>query len=245
MNIEKQIGGLLIAGAIGVLIPYTILTITFDYPDILRQDTATILTQFHNGGGSLILTWWAFALLGLPLLVAYVLIGQKFENKLTFIRWVTTLGVISGMVQIIGLLRWVFVVPVVATNYILATDESTKNAAIVSFQTLHQFGGVLLGEHIGQLFTIIWTMMISYTFIKLNFFAKWIGLLGIVAAAIYLAAQIELLATVIPQLPAWNMAGFIGSTLWLIWLLIVGVGFLKAKPENSKLLNEGSKKPDV
>ncbi|HLA58471.1 MAG TPA: hypothetical protein VK622_06910, partial [Puia sp.] len=64
-NREKTIGLLLITGAVGVLIPYTILTIIFDYPNILRQDPAIILTRFHAGGSSLILTWWAFAILGL------------------------------------------------------------------------------------------------------------------------------------------------------------------------------------
>jgi len=227
MQKEKTIGLLLIAGAIGVLIPYTILTVTFEYPDILRQNTGTILTKFYKGGSPLILTWWAFAILGLPLLIAYVLIGQEFENKLSFIKWATTFGVISGIVQIIALLRWVFVVPVIANSYISAGDDATKTAAILSFQTIHQFGGVLLGEHVGQLFTIIWTVMISYAFMKLNIFSKWISWLGITAAAIYLLAQAELFATVIPGFPVWDMAGFIGSTLWLIWLIIIGFKFLK------------------
>jgi hypothetical protein len=69
--------------------------------------------------------------------------------------------------------------------------------------------------------------MISYAFIKLNIFSKWVGWLGIIASAIYLAAQAELFATVIPGFPVWDMAGFIGSTLWLIWLVIVGINFLK------------------
>lgn len=228
MKKEKTIGLLLIAGAIGVFIPYTVLTMTFEYPDILRQDTGVILTKFHEGGSSLILTWWAFAILGLPLLIAYILIGQKFENKLGFIRWVTTLGVISGVVQIIALLRWVFVVPVIANSYV-SGDAAAKTAAISSFQTIHQFGGVLLGEHIGQLFTIIWTVMISYAFIKLNFFAKWVSWLGIIASAIYLLAQAELFATIIPGFPVWSMAGFIGSTLWLIWLIIAGIKFLRSE----------------
>jgi len=54
MKTGKTIGFLLIAGAVGVFIPYTILTITFEYPNILRQDTGTILTKFHNGGSSLV-----------------------------------------------------------------------------------------------------------------------------------------------------------------------------------------------
>ena len=181
---------MLIAGAIGVFIPYTILGLNFEYPDILRQEAGTILTKFHDGGASLILTWWAFAILGLPLVIAYILIGKKFENKVGFIRWVTTIGVISGIVQIIGLSRWVFVVPVLANIYTSAANDVTKSAALVSFQTLHQFGGVLLGEHLGQLFTVIWTCMMSYLFIKLNAFSKWVNWLGIIASVIYLMAQI-------------------------------------------------------
>lgn len=227
MKKEKTIGLLLTAGAIGVFIPYTILTMTFEYPDILRQDPGIVLTKFHDGGSSLIFTWWAFAMLGLPLLIAYILIGQIFENKLHFIKWVTTFGVISVIIQIIALLRWVFVVPIIANNYVSAGDDATKTAAIISFQTIHQLGGVLLGEHIGQLFTIIWTVMISFAFIKMNIFSKWVNWLGIIASIIYLMAQAELFSTVIPGFPVWDMAGFIGSTLWLIWLIIIGIKFLK------------------
>ena len=229
MMAQKKIGWLLITGAIGVFIPYTILTITFEYPDILRQDTGIVLTRFHEGGSSLIVTWWAFAILGLPLLIAYIKIGQLFENKIGFIKWVTTLGVISGIVQIIGLLRWVFVVPVISSNYIVASDSATKEIAISSFQTIHQFAGVLLGEHLGQLFTIAWTIMISIAFIKLKLFPKWVSWLGIVSSVIYFFAQAELFATVIPGFPVWEMAGLVGSTLWLLWLLITGIMFTRLK----------------
>ena len=144
MRKEKTIGWLLIAGAVGVLIPYSILTIIFDYPDILRQNTSIILTKFHEGGNELIWTWFFFALIGLPLIPAYILIGQKFENKAPLVRMATTIGVIGLIVQMIGLLRWTFVVPVLADSFVHATDEATKAAAIVSFKTIHQFGGVIL-----------------------------------------------------------------------------------------------------
>ena len=229
MTTEKQIGWLSIAGAIGVFIPYTILTVTFEYPDILRQDVGIVLTKFHDAGSTLIFTWWAFAILGLPLLIAYIKIGQVLENKISFIKWVTLLGIVSGIVQIIGLLRWVFVIPVIATNYVTATDPTQKEIAKSAFQTIHQFAGVLLGEHIGQLFTIGWTIMISIAFIKLKLFPRWVSWFGIISSIIYLFAQAELFATVIPGFPVWNTAGFIGSTVWLIWLIITGVMFLRTK----------------
>lgn len=227
MKKEKTIGLLLIAGAAGVFIPYTILTIIFEYPDILREDTAIILTKFHEGGNKLIGTWFAFALLGLPLVPAYILIGQKLENRSMLVRTATTIGVIGLVVQMIGLLRWTFVVPVLANSFLNAPDEATKAAAIMSFKTIHQFGGVILGEHLGQLLTIIWTVLISISFIKLKLFPKWVSLLGFISSFIYLLAHAELFATVIPGFPVWDIAGFIGSTLWLIWLIIIGILFLK------------------
>jgi hypothetical protein len=228
MKTETAIGYLLILGAVGVFVPYTILTITFDYPDILRQDTGIILNQFHRGGSALIFTWLAFALLGLPLIAAYTLIGQKLEPKMQHIRWLTTIGIISGVVQIIGLLRWVFVVPVLATEYVSTTSPSKQEAIEISFKVIHQFGGVLLGEHLGQLFTIIWTVFISLSLLRVNIIPKWLALWGCFASFIYLFAQTELLATVIPTFPVIGFAGFLGSTLWLLWLILLGIKFIQA-----------------
>lgn len=229
LKAQKTIGWLLIAGAVGVLIPYTLLTMIFEYPDILRQDSSIILTKFHEAGNRLIWTWFAFALIGLPLIPAYIRIGQKLENRSPLVRTATTIGVIGLIVQMIGLLRWTFVVPVLANSFVTATDEATKAAAIISFETIHQFGGVILGEHVGQLFTITWTVLMSITFTRLKLFPKWINLLGFISAFIYLLAQAELFSTVMPGFPVWDMAGFIGSTLWLFWLVIVGAKFIKTK----------------
>jgi len=227
MKRDKTIGTLLIVGAVGVMIPYTVLTLTFDYPDILRQDTGSILTAFHGGGVSLILTWLAFALLGFPLIVAYSMIGQKLELQRTEMRWVTVLGIISGIVQIIGLLRWVFIVPVLAANYVNAAEPAPREAISVSFMVIHQFGGVLLGEHLGQLLTVIWTIFTAYALLKTAIISRWLAYFAYAASFIYLLAQAELLATVVPGFPTIDVAGFLGSTLWLIWIMLTGIQFLK------------------
>ncbi|GAB3936503.1 DUF4386 domain-containing protein [Larkinella terrae] len=221
----KTVGNLLIAGSIAVLVPYTILTVVFDYPNILRQEPGVILTRFHAGGPQLIAVWWTFAITGLLLLIAYVKLGQYFENQHKSVRWVTTIGIISGIAQIIGLLRWTFVVPVLADRYVHSADPAVRESVGVIFQAVHQFGGVLLGEHIGQLFTVIWTVMISRVFDQLRVFPRWVAVFGYVASGIYLLAQTELVATVVPNFPVFDLAGFIGSTLWLVWLVLIGVKF--------------------
>jgi len=52
-------------GAVLVNIPYTLLIMNFDYPDILRESTGHILTRYQEGGTGLIFTWLAFAWVGL------------------------------------------------------------------------------------------------------------------------------------------------------------------------------------
>lgn len=222
MKTEKIIGVLFIVSVVGVLVPYTTLTIIFDYPSILRQETGMILTKFHEGGNNLIWTWWLLAVLGLPLLEAYILLGQKLEKDFYFARWATTLGIIGLLTQMIGLLRWTFVVPILANKFV-AGNETTKEVCKVAFETIHQYGGVVLGEHIGQLFTIAWTITITSAFATSGTFPKWLIWFGYVASIIYLFAQAELFATVIPNFPVVKIAGFLGSTLWLLWLLIVGI----------------------
>jgi Domain of unknown function (DUF4386) len=226
---NKIIGTLLLTAAIALLIPYSALTSIFEYPVILRQDTATILTRFHEGGNTLIWTWFAFAITGIPLIPAYIMLGQKLENKASFMRIATTIGVTGLIVQMVGLLRWTFVVPVLADTFINATDAATKASAIVAFKTIHQFAGVILGEHLGQLFTIAWTVMLSVAIYKLKLMPTWVSWFGGIASFIYLLAQAELFATVMPGFPVLGMAGFIGSTLWLIWLMIVGVKLMRSK----------------
>ena len=227
MRTERLIGTMLILGALGVLIPYTILTITFNYPDILRLESGEILTRFHQGGSSLIFTWLAFALLGIPILIAYSLIGQLLEREIPNVRWVTNVGIISVVVQIIGLSRWVFVVPVLATDFVNASNPVSKEAIEITFKAIHQFGGVLLGEHLGQLFTVIWTVFISSALLKGNIISTWLAWWGYIASFIYFLAQAELLATVIPTFPVIEIAGFLGSTLWLIWMILVGIRFIR------------------
>lgn len=133
----------------------------FDYPDILRRPTAEILERFRAGGSSLILLWWAFMLSGLLLIAGAVLLGQVLG-----FGWIvpvaTTVGVLAGLVQMLGLLRWVYVVPALARAYAdptLGPEQREVHAAV--FRALHQDLGVGVGEHLGYLLTGIWSVLIG------------------------------------------------------------------------------------
>ena len=230
-NFRKLTGIFFIVGAILVNVPFTLLIVNFDYPDILRQPTAEILTRFQAGGNALIYTWLAFAWVGLPLLLVAVMLKRILESENSpFLELATTLGVIGFIVQMIGLLRWVFVIPVLARLFTDPTVDSTTQASVSAvFISVHQYGGVILGEHLGQLFTILWMSLISGILYQSKTFSKWVAWLGWFASAVYLLAQTELLATAIPGFPVIDWAGLYGSLLWLVWMIVVGVSLVKYK----------------
>lgn len=226
-SLRKLTGLLFIAGALLLNIPYTLLIMNFDYPDILRQPTGDILTQFQAGGDALIYTWLAFAWVGLPILIAILLL-PKIMPDIPLLKVATTAGVIGGITQMVGLLRWVFVIPILAQTYTNpASSEATKEAVLVSFQIIHQYGGVVLGEHLGQTFTIFWMLLVSFAMFKSDLFKPWLAWLGIAVSVIFALAQTELFATVIPNFPVVPEAGLIGSLLWLAWMIALGLGLLR------------------
>ncbi|MFN8399575.1 MAG: DUF4386 domain-containing protein [Anaerolineales bacterium] len=230
-NFRKLTGLFFIVGAVLVNIPYTLLIMNFDYPDVLRLPTAEILTKFQAGGNALIYTWLAFAWVGLPMLFGAIMLKRVLaDEQAPFLETATTLGVIGFIVQVVGLLRWVFVVPVLARLYTDPTTDSATQAAVAAvFTAVHQYGGVILGEHMGQLLIILWMCMISGIVYKSKIFSKWVAILGWVASAIYLLAQTELLATAIPTFPVVDWAGLVGSLLWLVWMIVMGVYLVKYK----------------
>ena len=104
MNVERAAGIVLIVAPLWFNIVFTLLTRRFEYPDILRRSTAEILERFHAGGSSLILLWWTFMLSGLLMIVAAVLLGQVIGFA-GIVPVATTIGVLAGLVQVLGLLR--------------------------------------------------------------------------------------------------------------------------------------------
>jgi hypothetical protein len=228
---QKLTGSLFIAGAILINIPYTLLIMNFEYPDILRESTGYILTQFYMGGNKLIFTWLAFAWVGLPLLFAIIMLQKVLKREdAPYLGSATVVGVVGAITQMLGLLRWSFVVPILAQIYVDPdSNNATKEAVLVSFQVIHQYGGVILGEHIGQTFSIIWMFLICLVMLKARLFKSWLGWFGIVAAVVYLLAQTELLNTVMPTFPVVPEAGLIGSLLWLGWMIALGIFLVRAK----------------
>ena len=139
-HLLRNTGILFIFFSISVNIPYWLLRRNFEYDDILRQPTEYVLTRFQAGGVSLILTWFTFALLALLFIPVSMLLQKSLSRPDTpYLAIATLMGVFSGVLQGSGLMRWVFVVPVLARLYVDPTVTDTTRAAVtVVYQAVHQ-----------------------------------------------------------------------------------------------------------
>ena len=85
----------------------------------------------------------------------------------------------------------------------------------------------MLGEHLGQLLAIGWSLTVSVLVLRTGMLARWVGWAGLVASVLYLFNQGDILATAVPGFPVFDLAGFIGSSLWALWVIAVGVAVLR------------------
>jgi hypothetical protein len=107
-TLRRITGALFLIGALAFATAATILSSTFDWPDILREPADVVLTTFAAGGASLVWTWfataWTYAILAVPILLLPTVLGRRDDPVL----WVATFaGAISVVLALIGFLRWV------------------------------------------------------------------------------------------------------------------------------------------
>ena len=225
-GLRRTTGGLFVIGALTFGGAATVLSSTFDWPDILREPADVVLPAVVAGGTSLTWTWfataWTYAILLVPILLLPAVLERRSDPVL---RAATYVGATSVVLSLIGFLRWVFVVPPLADSY-LTGDAVTRAAVDAAWTAQHQFGGGLLGEHLGQLLVVAWSVAVSVIILRTRILPRALGLAGLVASALYLTNQGDILATAVPGFPVWDLGGLIGSTSWGLWVAALGVMLL-------------------
>jgi Domain of unknown function (DUF4386) len=111
-GLRRVTGWLFVVGAVAFAVAATVLSSTFEWPDILREPPEVVLPAFVDGGTSLVWTWfavaWTYAILLVPILLLPSALGRREDPVL---RAATFVGAASVLLSLIGFLRWVFVVP--------------------------------------------------------------------------------------------------------------------------------------
>ncbi len=219
---------LLIALPVGFNAAFAALAAKFDYPDILRRPTEEVLEKFRKGGSGLVLLWWAFAMTAVLLApLAALLSGALVGADPTLLGVGTAVGILAGLVQFLGLIRWPFLVPFLART--VAEPDATparKEAVDVVFQSFNRYLGVAVGEHLGYLLSGTWSILVGVAIMQTGL-PVWLGIAGIVVGAALALCSFEFVGPF--ERNGWKLAGAITPVtyiVWSAWLVATGVFLL-------------------
>ena len=229
MTLERTTGLLLIALPVAFNLFFFLLGRTFGYPDILRQPTSENFRRFRAGGTGLRLIWHGFALTAVAFAPVAILMGQVLTaDNLAVVPTATMFGVLAAVVQFFGLIRWPYLVPFLArTDGDPAATDATRAAVEAVFQALHRTLGVAMGEHLGYLFTGLWTVLIGVAMTESTTFDAWLGWPGVALGIALIVGSAEFAGPFEEE--GWSLAGKlvpVAYGLWSLWLLVAGVTLL-------------------
>ncbi|MBZ0299428.1 MAG: DUF4386 domain-containing protein [Anaerolineae bacterium] len=228
-NIQNPdlLGVLFVAFGVMGFLPFMRLGQIFEYPDILRQPTGAILTKYAAGGRALTLTWLSFALGFVPLIfLAPLLQAALVANGVdpTFMAIATTFATVAAVFNIVGLLRWVFLVPLLAQLYLASESDPARRTTIeVIFEAFHIYLGMSIGEFLGYAFAAVWGLMIGLALIQSSILSPLFGIAAIIFSVGLLIGELEF--------AGWKLGGLfsaVSSSLFLLWSVVMGVMFLIA-----------------
>ncbi|MEN0071683.1 MAG: DUF4386 domain-containing protein [Propionicimonas sp.] len=201
----------------------------FDYPDVLRRPTSEVLERFRAGGSRLVLLWWAFAMTAVAVAPLAVLVASALAGADPALLGVATVtGVLAALVQVLGLVRWPFLVPYLArVDGDADATPARRDAVDIVFQAFHRYLGVAVGEHLGYLFTGAWTVLAGVAAIQSAAVPGWLGVVGIVVGVVLALCSVEFVGPFEPA--GWRLAGAVipfAYIAWSAWLVALGIALL-------------------
>lgn len=226
--VETAAGVMLVVVPVAYVLVVAGLARTFDYPDVLRRPTDEVLARVRVGGTRLTLLWWAFAMCAVLFVPASTLLVASMSQVSGELRTtIVALGVLAAVVQLLGLVRWSFVVPWLAREAVGASPARAE-AIDVAFQSLNRSLGLAVGEHLAYLLTGVWTALTGVAMLAPGGLPAWLGVLALPVGAALVVCSAEFVGPL--EREGWRFATRlipVAFAAWCVWLLAVGVVLLR------------------
>lgn len=195
---------------------FTVLGSVFEYPQILDEPTADVLALFREHQAT-VTTWFAILAIGSALMApAGIWLGRIAGGTLG--RWIAGLGIAAAVVQVVGLQRWVTLVPGIADD---ALDPAQRADAEDRFELFHTVLGQAIGETLGYAFTAAFTVLVVIA-LRRTVLPTWLAVTG------YVSAGLIATGVIIPLVEPASLTNFAGYVLWCAWLLAFAAVLVRA-----------------
>jgi hypothetical protein len=103
-------------------------------------------------------------------------------------------------------------------------SETKRESIDLIFQSANRYLGVAVGEHLGYLFTGLWTISISLSMILISGPGQVLGIIGVIAGSVLAGCSFEFVGK--HELNGWKLAATVtpfAYIAWSLWLASVGI----------------------
>jgi len=233
---RKLTGFFFILTPLWLFVNLKVLAAISDFPDSQFRGVDALLRKVAESGVTGILVWYVDMVPGVLYIVSIVLFHRIMTREPWPRPWfgvATTLGVCAWAIQLIGLVRWIFVFPYLAKLWVNATTDASKETITIVFNAFSNFAGFALGQTVGIHLTAAWIFLVGIALLKSPMFKPWLGWLAIVTAIGEFIGNLGPLGSVIESIDIktfFNISGL----FWYVsyaWMAYLGVIMMRSKAE--------------
>jgi hypothetical protein len=195
---------------------FLILAPAINWPASLDEPPAVILPLILDQSGAVFAGYLSYLIHALALIPLAILLRGTLRLEGAMGRAIVTFGVLAGFAKMLGIIRWLFLMPGLATAYTdPAATPATKDAIAVVYEAFNAYAGGV-GELLGVgLFTGIWTIVISVAVLRRGWTV--IGYAGLGAAALLLSTLLSVVGIESPIMLT------LSGILWQFWTLALAI----------------------
>jgi hypothetical protein len=195
---------------------FFILAPSINWPASLGEPPAAILPLILEQSGAVFAGYLSYLIHALALIPLALVLRDALQLDGAMGRAVVIFGVLAGFAKALGITRWLFLMPGLATAYTDPTaTPATRDAIAVVYEAFNAYVGGL-GELVGVgLFAGVWTIVISVAALRRGWTI--IGYAGFGAAALLLSTLLSVVGIESPIILT------LSGILWQFWTLALAI----------------------
>jgi hypothetical protein len=227
-SFRKLTGFIFILSPLWLFVNLAVLAKVSNFPDIQARGTDEFLTTVHQSGETGILVWYAAIVSGVLYTAAMPMFHKVLEpERIPWLGVVTTIGICAWAIQLIGMVRWIFVFPYLANVWVAAANDPQKREIVeVVYTAFTNYTGFALGQTIGIHLTAIWTILAGIAIKKSPLFKPWLGYLAILIGIGQIIGNIGPLGAVVPSIPIQTLFNVSGLVWYVYYAWTAYIGFI-------------------
>lgn len=209
------------------MIGYFILMGAFEFPDILRADSAVRFTLFDQNRATIVPAYYLVGFTSVIQIVMAVMWYHLTRSGRLVDIMTLIMGLLCGIFQILGFYRWVAAIPMLSNAY--QASEVSNETIFFMEKFANTYFGMTVGEHLGNFFLALWLFGVAIVMMRQTAFDRKLKVIAWISAIAMFVNAYEPFGgvheTFAPLAP-------LAAPLWGVyftWMLLIGISMITTR----------------